>query len=111
VSAIEPTAADLEANLARTQLASESAWSPHLEAHRVARAYGLTVEQLMSRRRMRPLPDARHQLWRLLRARGWSFPRIARFANVDHSTVIYGLRSETRARKRAKYLSRRALGR
>lgn len=44
---------------------------------------------------------ARHAVWRHLKLMGWSYPDIAKHFEVDHSTVLEGVRrSEERANKK-----------
>lgn len=58
----------------------------------VALRYGLSLEELLGPSRRRPAPAARAQLYRALRAHGWSLTRIAAFAGGrDHTTVMSAL--------------------
>lgn len=48
--------------------------------------------ELLGRKRWPALMLLRHQMWRKLRALGWSYPRIGRACAVDHSTVHVALK-------------------
>ena len=59
----------------------------------VARAFGITPEEVRGRSHVYRLVDARGIVSRVLRSRGWSFPRIGRFlGGRDHSTIISQLK-------------------
>lgn len=58
----------------------------------IARRYGITVEKLRGYDRRRPVPTIRREVFRQLRAIGWSYPRIGAFmGGRDHSTIVYAL--------------------
>ena len=51
-----------------------------------------TIPDIMGPRRHRPIADIRFALWWVLhRQYGWSFPRIGREFNRDHSSVVHGV--------------------
>ncbi len=52
-----------------------------------ARAGGVSVDDVLGRRRHAPTVRARRSFWASLRAHGYSYPVIARALGVDHSTV------------------------
>lgn len=61
-------------------------------AERIAKAYGITVVELLSRTQARHVVHARHVLWGVLSRRGhWSQPRIGALFRRDHATVAHGL--------------------
>ncbi len=63
----------------------------HVEA--IAACGGLTLADLRSPKRTRPLVNARQRAMYELRGRfGWSYPQIGQFLRKDHSTVIHGVR-------------------
>lgn len=59
---------------------------------RVAKVYHVEPWEIVSRSRRSPLPWARQAVWAALRVEGLSFPRIADLFEVDHSTVMHGVR-------------------
>lgn len=56
-----------------------------------ARAHGITRAELLAPCRRAPFVAARRQLYTLLRARGWSYPRIAWAVDKDHQTIMHAL--------------------
>ena len=61
-------------------------------ANRVARAYDVTVDELLSRTHRRDVSHARQVLWAVLSARGhWSQPRLGALFRRDHQTIAFGL--------------------
>jgi len=95
------------AELARTVGESLDPFNPREAAERIARAWGLNLEELFDKgphSRERPKPQARAALYRVLRARGWSLTAIGRFVGGrDHTTVLNVLGSEERRLARAKW--------
>src|ERR1700722_16031557 len=63
----------------------------------VARRSGVALEHILSNRRDRHVAHARHQVMHELRAIGLSLPSIGRLLRRDHTTVMYGLRSFSKA--------------
>ena len=59
---------------------------------RVAKLHDVEPEEITGPSRMRHLCEARREIMRQLRAKGWSTTRIGRLLNRDHSTVVDGLR-------------------
>jgi len=58
----------------------------------VAKKHGIDAALIQSDRRYRKLVNARHELWWRVRTElNYSFPRIARLAHRDHSTVIHAV--------------------
>lgn len=55
---------------------------------RAAEAFGISQQMLLGERRRLYIVDARTAVVRCLRNRGWSYPRIARRLNRDHSSII-----------------------
>jgi hypothetical protein len=49
--------------------------------------------EMTSDRRQRVYTDARQDMYVSLRVEGWSYTRIARLFNRDHTTVLSGIRS------------------
>jgi chromosomal replication initiation ATPase DnaA len=71
-------------------------------AMKVARMHGLTVEEMLGRRRFVHLAEARADLYRELRAKGWSFPAIGHFCGQrDHTTVMAALQPEDKRAEKA----------
>lgn len=64
----------------------------------VAHEYGVSVEDIGGARRLAHIVEARHALWRRLRAQGWSLLAIAAAAGRDHTTVLQALRKPVRVR-------------
>jgi chromosomal replication initiation ATPase DnaA len=87
----------------------------------VSRRTGVTVEDILGRRRIQTIASARHEaIWRVRQATDWSLPRVGRFfADRDHTTALHSLRCmERRAARDASlraYMARierpRTLGR
>lgn len=67
---------------------------------RIAADCNLTVADVMGRSRRQHIVECRWRIFAFLRRRGWSTPQIARRWDMDHTTVIHGLR-EHQARVRA----------
>lgn len=65
--------------------------NPEQTLHRIAHAFGVNAELIRSRRRTKTVARARHELWRALRARGWSYPEIGAFTGHHHSAVYDAL--------------------
>lgn len=57
-----------------------------------AELFDVSADDIMSRRRIRPITQARFALYAALRQRGWSYPRIGNFMGRDHSSVLVGVR-------------------
>jgi chromosomal replication initiation ATPase DnaA len=57
-----------------------------------AAAFSVPTDRLLERNRHRDVTSARYVAAWLLRRRRWSYPKIAEFLGLDHSTVIHGLR-------------------
>lgn len=63
----------------------------------IARRYNISVEKLKGHDRRRPVPTIRREVFRQLRAMGWSYPRIGEYmGGRDHSTIQYALRGRGR---------------
>lgn len=59
--------------------------------HVVQTAYGFTYDQMMTKTRVRPIPEARGMVFYLLTTRRWALKAIgAALGGYDHSTVIHG---------------------
>lgn len=58
----------------------------------IASRYGLSLDEATDRCRARPRPQARAEMWSMLRDAGWSYPEIAAHFNCDHTTIILGVR-------------------
>lgn len=63
-------------------------------AREIARKHHTSVELIISRVRTKNVTHARHHLWAVIR---WtldiSYPEIARWFGVDHTTVMSGVRN------------------
>ncbi len=57
----------------------------------VERHTGVTADEIDSVSRQATICRARFLVYTLLRSRGYSYSAIARWATVDHSSVIYGI--------------------
>ena len=58
----------------------------------VAKKHGIDASLIQSDRRYKKLVAARHELWWRVRTElNYSFPKIARLARRDHSSVIYAV--------------------
>jgi chromosomal replication initiation ATPase DnaA len=80
-------------------------FDPKLRARPVVEAAadvcGLSYRQVMARRRLGPLVEARHMAMLALRRAGWSYPQIAAGLDLkDHTTCLHGVR-EALKRERA----------
>lgn len=54
--------------------------------------HGVSPHEVRSRVRERAVVAARVEVWRELRNRGWSYPRIGKEFGRDHTTVLVTLR-------------------
>lgn len=52
---------------------------------------GSSIKASFTKSRHKSVALARHRVWFFLRARGWSFPEIAKLYGVDHTTVMSGV--------------------
>lgn len=102
MSVRELSEADLDCPIIRPRSGvAELPRSIALEADRladeVARRWGTTSKEMLSNgpgSRVKHLAAARAELYLALRARGWSYPSIGRFAGGrDHTTVMAAVRS------------------
>lgn len=67
------------------------------EASRIAALYGVTVPEMMGRRRYRAHVYARQHFWAHLYAKGyWSYTRIGELCGYDHTSVYYGINAHHR---------------
>jgi hypothetical protein len=57
-----------------------------------ASLFHVPVKRLLERNRRADVTSARYVAAWMLRRRRWSFPKIAEFFGLDHSTIIHGLR-------------------
>ncbi len=64
--------------------------SPQDVLDAVAAAYGVTQRQIMGQARTpKKVMEARHVArWLMYKNRAWSYPRVAKFFNCNHTTVI-----------------------
>lgn len=64
----------------------------------VAARHGLTVAQMLSKRRTRPLVHARHEvMWEARRRTALSYPHIAELMGFkDHTSIIHGERAHAK---------------
>jgi chromosomal replication initiation ATPase DnaA len=60
--------------------------------HEVSVRTGISVADILGRHRERQFVLARHEFWTELRGMGFSYPDIATFCEVDHTSVIHGVR-------------------
>lgn len=67
-----------------------------IEVHAIATKHQVSVAEMWGPRRIQGIPEARHELWSLLRDRGWSWPRISTFASKDQQTIRNGVRAHLR---------------
>ncbi len=66
----------------------------------VARRTCITEQEILGKSHLRPIVQARHEVWRRVRAElGWSYPMIGKRFAVDHTTVMSALGAKPRARK------------
>jgi len=64
-----------------------------LEAvYAVAVEHGVTLADILGRGRTKAVARARHVTWWTFRERGFSYPEIGWFFDVDHSTVMSACR-------------------
>lgn len=76
------------------------------DAHRCAREYAVTVDAVLSMRRMRPDCLARFAFWAFLHFElKWSYPRIARYWKCDHTTVMSGVKTILQLRQEGRRLA------
>ena len=58
----------------------------------VLQRHGITWKQVAGKVRVTAIVAARHECMWVLRHAGMSFPKIGRFMNRDHTTVLHGVR-------------------
>jgi chromosomal replication initiation ATPase DnaA len=59
---------------------------------RVAGEYDVSFGEIIGDSHRAPLVQARWEIYAVLRARGWSLPKIGHRMRKHHATVLYGLR-------------------
>lgn len=59
-----------------------------------ALSYGVRKSDILGTSRSRELVQARREIWKHLREQGWSYPRIGRAFNRDHTTILHGVRAK-----------------
>lgn len=57
-------------------------------AARIAKSLGTDTVHLLGPSRYNHIVQGRRELYKALRAKGWSYPAIGQFANRDHTTII-----------------------
>lgn len=68
-------------------------------AESIARSYGTKLDAILGTTRFKTVVRARHHLWTLVRdSLDMSWPEIASVFNVDHTTIIYGVRTHNERR-------------
>ena len=61
--------------------------------NKTSELFDLSVTELSGNARYKYLMPARFAMYKTLRERGWSYPRIGKlFGGKDHSTIIHGVR-------------------
>jgi hypothetical protein len=61
--------------------------------NKASEVFDLSVKELAGNQRYKYLMPARFAMYKTLRERGWSYPRIGKLFNgKDHSTIIHGVR-------------------
>ena len=61
--------------------------------NKASEVFDLSVTELAGNQRYKYLMPARFAMYKTLRERGWSYPRIGKlFDGKDHSTIIHGVR-------------------
>lgn len=73
----------------------------------IARAHGVTLQQIRGKRRFKTFVAARLECYRYLQARGWSTTRIGAYFHRDHSSVVQAVASEERRAEIARYAKAR----
>ena len=62
----------------------------------IAKRHGVTAEALLNHNRRRFISHARQEVFWLARKEGLSYPEIATYFDMDHTTVIHGFRQVER---------------
>lgn len=75
----------------RELLDKRDLWEP---LGKIARANHVSLEECFSTSRKKHIVRARHAIWRMLRAEGWSYPGIGDLFGMDHTSVIAGVKAE-----------------
>jgi len=102
MSAIEFTPDELDVRFARAKHLRPSAEAPltgEAIANEIAKKYGVTLDELRTRRRFKHLTDARKEIYRALLDLGWTTAAVGEFVGVDHSTVHKVLKYQPRGGK------------
>lgn len=66
---------------------------------RVAKQFDIDPEFILGITRKKPYPKARRIIAKELRSFGYSFPQIGRAMNRDHTSIIYMVKDDFRAKK------------
>ena len=61
------------------------------EIDAIAKLHGYTVEDILSKRKPKPLVAARRECVVKMRGKGYSTTQIGRIMNRDHSTIVHAL--------------------
>lgn len=71
----------------------------HTIVEYVCKEFKISKRELFSRRKNKPLPEARRAVAKTLRDINWSFPKIGKALGKDHTSVITMVDDEKRLRK------------
>lgn len=74
-------------------------------AHRIAKAGGVPILELLGRRRAASVARARNALYAALRAEGLSYPEIGALLRRDHCTVMSGVKRAAMAPLRVRVVA------
>jgi chromosomal replication initiation ATPase DnaA len=66
----------------------------------VASTTSITAEEILGRSHLRPIVQARHEVWRRVRAElGWSYPMIGKRFGRAHGPVMAALKGRRASRR------------
>lgn len=78
-------------------------WESELEL--IAEKYSVPLSALRGKGKLRVLREARAECYRFLRdQRGWSLPKVGKYFNRDHSTIMHSLLSEEEREERLHHM-------
>ena len=63
-----------------------------LIAEQEAMRAGITTDEIMSKRRFKPIQEPRWRVWRRIRGYGYSLPGIASAWGMDHTSILHGIK-------------------
>lgn len=59
---------------------------------KTAARFGIAKDDILGDSRLAEIVEARHAWWQAMKAKGWSYSRIARIACCHHTSIMHAVR-------------------